>query len=150
MECRIAGTSYHQVDDIIDQLHEGEEVFLVRDDKNEYDNHAVAVTLDNPYLNMLHEFDMTNILGYIPKQENKAVATILDMGWSVSLSWKTKTSFIPRMTATLSSLQTSKVQSLLRRKIWMLISETTKMTSSAKPRNPCQSNPAKDYLNYST
>ena len=81
LECRIAGTSYHQVDDIIDQLHEGDEVFLVRDDKNEYDNHAVAVTLDNPYLNMLHEFDMTNILGYIPKQENKAVATILDMGW---------------------------------------------------------------------
>lgn len=31
-----------------------------------------------------------------------------------------------------------------------LISEATKMTSSAKPRNPCQSNPAKDYLNYST
>lgn len=80
LECRIAGTSYHQVDDIIDQLHEGDEVFLVRDDKKEYDNHAVAVTLDNPYLNMLHEFDMTNILGYIPKQENKAVATILDMG----------------------------------------------------------------------
>ena len=31
-----------------------------------------------------------------------------------------------------------------------LISEATKMTSSAKPRNPCQENPAKDYLNYST
>ena len=53
-------------------------------------------------------------------------------------------------TATLSSLQTSKAQSLLRRKIWMLISETTKMTSSDKPRNPYQENPAKDYLNYST
>ena len=52
--------------------------------------------------------------------------------------------------ATLSSLQTSKAQSLLRRKIWMLISETTKMTSSAKPKNPCQSNPAEDCLNYST
>ena len=32
----------------------------------------------------------------------------------------------------------------------MLISETTKMTSSAKPRNHCQSNPAEDYSNYST
>lgn len=32
----------------------------------------------------------------------------------------------------------------------MLISETTKMTSSVKPKNPCQENPAKDYLNYST
>ena len=32
----------------------------------------------------------------------------------------------------------------------MLISETTKMTSSAKPKNPCQENPVKDYLNYST
>ncbi len=53
-------------------------------------------------------------------------------------------------TATLSSLQTSKAQSLLRRKIWMLISETMKMTSSAKRKNPCQENPAKDYLNYST
>lgn len=31
-----------------------------------------------------------------------------------------------------------------------LISETTKMTSSAKRKNPCQENPAKDYLNYST
>ena len=30
------------------------------------------------------------------------------------------------------------------------ISETTKMTSSDKPRNPYQENPAKDYLNYST
>jgi len=53
-------------------------------------------------------------------------------------------------TATLSSLQTSKAQSLLRRKIWMLTSEATKMTSSVKSRNPCQENPAKDYLNYST
>ena len=24
------------------------------------------------------------------------------------------------------------------------------MTSSAKPKNPCQENPAKDYLNYSS
>lgn len=53
-------------------------------------------------------------------------------------------------TATLSSLQTSKAQSLLRRKIWMLILEAMKKTSSAKPRNPCQSNSAEDCLNYST
>ena len=53
-------------------------------------------------------------------------------------------------TATLPSLQTSKAQSLLRRKIWMLTSEATKMTSSVKSRNPCQENPTKDYLNYST
>lgn len=32
----------------------------------------------------------------------------------------------------------------------MLILEAMKKTSSAKPRNPCQSNPAEDYLNYST
>lgn len=51
--------------------------------------------------------------------------------------------------ATLSSLQTSKVQSLLRRKIRILISEAMKKTSSVKPKNPCQSNPAGDYLNYS-
>lgn len=31
-----------------------------------------------------------------------------------------------------------------------LISEATKMTSSVKPKNPCQSNLAEDYLNYST
>lgn len=53
-------------------------------------------------------------------------------------------------TATHSFLQTSKAQSLFIRKIWMLISEAMKKTSSAKPRNPCQENPAKDYLNYST
>ena len=53
-------------------------------------------------------------------------------------------------TATHSFSQTSKAQSLLRRKTWILISETTKMTSSAKRKNPCQENPAKDYFNYST
>ena len=32
----------------------------------------------------------------------------------------------------------------------MLTLEAMRMTSSAKPRNPCQENPVKDYLNYST
>lgn len=81
LECRIAGTAYHHVDDILDQINEGDEVFLVRDYKNKHDGRAVAVTLENPYLNKLREFDFSNILGYIPKKENDAVATILDMGW---------------------------------------------------------------------
>ena len=81
LECRIAGTTYHHVDDILDQINEGDEVFLVRDHKNKHDSRAVAVTLENPYLNKLREFDFSNILGYIPKKENEAVATILDMGW---------------------------------------------------------------------
>ena len=38
---------------------------------------------------------------------------------------------------------------LVRRKIRILISEAMKKTSSVKPKNPCQSNPAGDYLNYS-
>ena len=81
LECRIAGTAYHHVDDLLDQINEGDEVFLVRDYKNKHDVRAVAVTLENPYLNKLREFDFSNILGYIPKKENDAVATILDMGW---------------------------------------------------------------------
>lgn len=81
LECRIAGTAYNHVDDILDQISEGDEVFLVRDYKNKHDGQAVAVTLENPYLNKLREFDFSNILGYIPKKENDAVATILDMGW---------------------------------------------------------------------
>lgn len=81
LECKIAGTAYHHVDDILDDIKVGDEVFLVRDFKNTHDVNAVAVTLENPYLNKLHEFDFSNILGYIPKMENKAIATLLDMGW---------------------------------------------------------------------
>ena len=43
----------------------------------------------------------------------------------------------------------SGICTLLRRKIRILISEAMKKTSSVKPKNPCQSNPAGDYLNYS-
>lgn len=39
---------------------------------------------------------------------------------------------------------------LVKEKKWKLTSKAIKMTSSDKPRNPCQSNPAEDYLNYST
>ncbi len=88
LECRIAGTSHHHVDDILDQINEGDEVFLVRDFQNKHDGRAVAVTLVNPYLNKLRDFDFSNILGYIPKKENEAVATILDMGWQNILAAK--------------------------------------------------------------
>lgn len=81
LECRVAGTAYHHVDDILDKINEGDVVFLVRDYKNKHDGQAVAVTLENPYLNKLRDFDFSNILGYIPKKENEAVATILNMGW---------------------------------------------------------------------
>lgn len=81
LECKIAGTAHHHVDDILDDIKVGDDVFLIRDYKNQHDGNAVAVTLKNPYLNNLWEFDFSNILGYIPKMENKAIATILDMGW---------------------------------------------------------------------
>lgn len=85
MECAVAGISYHDIDEIWDELYEGEEVALVRDRNNEYDTNAVAVALKDGYDGDPDNFDFRLILGYIPRNCNQALAALLDNGMEGSL-----------------------------------------------------------------
>lgn len=85
MECAVAGISYHNIDEIWDELYEGEEVALVRDRNNEYDTNAVAVALKDGYDGDPDNFDFRFILGYIPRNCNQALAALLDNGMEGSL-----------------------------------------------------------------
>lgn len=86
LECRIAGTSYHNIDIWRDSIVVGQYVSLVRDYDNAYDENAIAVSLSNPYEDNIEEFDFTNILGYIPRKDNVVLAALLDMGWQNAIS----------------------------------------------------------------
>lgn len=81
LQCRIAGTVYHDIKDIWDELYEGAPLALVRDRHNLYDPHAVAVALRDDYDGNPEDFDFRFILGYIPRTDNEALAALLDMGW---------------------------------------------------------------------
>lgn len=79
LECPVAGIMYHDIHEIWDDLYVGAEVVLVRDSKNSHDKNAVAVAFpascyDKPD-------DIFFILGYIPRKDNAAIATLLDMGY---------------------------------------------------------------------
>lgn len=82
LTCCIAGLTYHDADSIMDELQEGDKVVLVRQKDNRYDSNAVAVTLPDGYNGNPDEFDFDNILGYIPRECNAQLATMLDMGWT--------------------------------------------------------------------
>lgn len=82
LTCCIAGLAYHDADSIMDELQEGDKVVLVRQKDNRYDSNAVAVTLPDGYNGNPDEFDFDNILGYIPRECNAQLATMLDMGWT--------------------------------------------------------------------
>lgn len=88
LECRIAGTTYHHVDDILDNISEGDEVFLIRDFQNKHDDRAVAVTLENPYLNKQHEFDFSNI--FISQRRRMKP-------WQLYLTWDGITSLLVKL-----------------------------------------------------
>ncbi len=73
--CHLAGRQYHDADEVWDKLHVGTLLRLVRDRDNKYDTNAVAVIFEgednkNEYL-----------LGYIPSDQNKDIAKLLEMGW---------------------------------------------------------------------
>lgn len=80
-ECRIAGISFHNIEDIWDHLHQGMRLALVRDRYNKYDHNAIAVALLNDYDGTPEDFDFDLSLGYIPHTQNKTLAALLDMGW---------------------------------------------------------------------
>ena len=80
-ECQIAGITFHDLNDIWDELEEGSKLALVRHKDNKYDKYAVAVALDDDYDGNPDDFDFNFILGYVPRTENKEIATLMDMGW---------------------------------------------------------------------
>lgn len=81
MECCIAGISFHDIDDIWNELQVGTKLALVRQKDNAYDKNAVAVALAGDYDGDPEDFDFDFILGYIPRKDNEALAAMLDAGY---------------------------------------------------------------------
>lgn len=81
MECSIAGISFHDIEDIWNELQVGTRLALVRQKNNAYDKNAVAVALAGDYDGNPEDFDFDFILGYIPRKDNEALAAMLDAGW---------------------------------------------------------------------
>ena len=80
IECGIAGISFHDIDDIWDELQVGTKLALVRERNNAYDKNAVAVALAGDYDGNPDDFDFDFILGYIPRKDNELLAAMLDNG----------------------------------------------------------------------
>lgn len=74
MDCHLAGRKYHDADEVWDKL--GTKLQLQRDMNNRHDADAVAV--------MYHEAeeDEDYCIGYIPRENNETIASILEMGWT--------------------------------------------------------------------
>ena len=70
-ESPIAGFQFHRGDTIWSSLDVGEELTLVRESSNTHDPDAVAV--------YYHE----DMLGYVPRGDNRAIAQMLDRGESL-------------------------------------------------------------------
>lgn len=81
-ECLIAGITFHDLEDVWDELYEGAELALVREKDNQHDKYAIAVTLADDYDGNPEDFDFDYIIGYVPRTENKHLATMMDLGWS--------------------------------------------------------------------
>ena len=81
-ECQIAGITFHDLRDVWDELYEGAELALVREKDNKHDKYAIAVALADDYDGDPDDFDFDFILGYVPRTENKHLATMLDLGWA--------------------------------------------------------------------
>lgn len=81
-EIQIAGITFHDLRDIWDELYEGADLALVREKDNKHDKYAIAVALADDYDGDPDEFDFDFILGYVPRTENKHLATMLDLGWA--------------------------------------------------------------------
>jgi hypothetical protein len=80
MECHLAGRMYHDVDEVWDELKVGTKLTLVRDLDNHFDINAVALVYENH--SSKNEESETFLLGYIPKDRNKVIAQLLEMGWN--------------------------------------------------------------------
>lgn len=81
-ECHIAGTTFHNLEDVWDELYGGAKLALVREKGNLHDRNAVAVALADDYDGDPENFDFDYILGYVPRTENTHIAMMQDMGWA--------------------------------------------------------------------
>ena len=81
LECSIAGAAFYHIDDIWDKLQEGTKLVLIREKHNIHDENAVAVALADESNDWTDDIECGPILGYIPRKQNKSLATLLDMGW---------------------------------------------------------------------
>ncbi len=75
-DCHVAGRMYHEADEVWDKLKVGTILRLERDTNNRFDTNAVAIMFDDP------EANEAFCLGYIPRDENEIIATLLEMGWN--------------------------------------------------------------------
>lgn len=55
-------------------------IVLIRDKENPFDPNAVVVALAEDYFANPDNFDLRNILGFIPKKDNSEIAKLLDAG----------------------------------------------------------------------
>lgn len=76
MDCHLAGRKYHDADEVWDKLKVGTVLQLQRDLDNRYDQDAVAVVYHN------EEDGEDYCIGYIPRENNETIASILEMGWT--------------------------------------------------------------------
>ena len=76
MDCHLAGRKYHDADEVWDKLKVGTMLQLQRDLDNRHDLDAVAVMFHN------EEDGEDYCIGYIPRENNETIASILEMGWT--------------------------------------------------------------------
>ena len=81
MSCNVAGLQFRDTSEILEELYEGEELALVRERGNKYDSNAVAVACPGDYDGDPDSFDFAFAIGYIPRDCNAALATMMDAGW---------------------------------------------------------------------
>ena len=68
LESPLAGYQYHRAEGVRSFLRVGENLRLVREPQNPYDGNAIAVYFRN------------DKLGYVPRDENRALAVMMDHG----------------------------------------------------------------------
>jgi len=68
LHCYVAGLQYYEVLEVWKKLEIGQEVQLIPEPNNRYDEHAVIVAFENKKL------------GYLPRSQNKAVSLLLQAG----------------------------------------------------------------------
>lgn len=78
-ECHLAGAMYHDLDEVFELLKIGTELELVRELDNRYDKNAVAVVYRKKGTEDVADEEFH--IGYIPRNENETIASLLEMGW---------------------------------------------------------------------
>ena len=81
LSCNVAGLQFRDTSEVLEELYEGAELALVRERGNKYDSNAVAVACPGDYDGDPDSFDFAFAIGYIPRDCNAALATMMDAGW---------------------------------------------------------------------